>query len=261
MTEVVTAKLYDYPRYYDLVFGSDWKAEYDFLLGCFERFCPKPPQRLFEPACGTGRLLYRLAKAGYDISGNDLNPHAVRFCNARLKRHGLPETCVVGDMSCFQLRPKADAAFNLINSFRHLPSEEAARDHMTCMAAALKKGGLYLLGLHLTPAGNPECTEESWSARRGNLAVISHMWSLDIDRRKRQERIGMRFDIYTPTRQWQLAEETVFRTYTAPQFKRLVESTGVFEVVATYDFAYDLDDPVEVNEATEDVVYVLRKLG
>ncbi len=259
MPEVVTANIYDHPRYYDLIFGSDWKAEYDFLLGCFERFAPKPVRRLFEPACGTGRLFFRLGKAGYEISGNDLNPHAVRFCNARLKRHGLPETCVEGDMSCFEIRPKADAAFNLINSFRHLQTEKAAQGHLNSMAAALKKGGIYLLGLHLTPVGEPDCTEESWSARRGHLAVISKMWSLDIDRRKRQEQIGMSFDIYTPTRQWQLTEETIFRTYTARQFAKLIETTGVFDIVETYDFGYDLNTPITVDDTTEDVVYVLKK--
>ena len=36
-SDVVTGSLYDYPKYYDLLFGSDWKAEFDFLEGCFAR--------------------------------------------------------------------------------------------------------------------------------------------------------------------------------------------------------------------------------
>src|SRR6187549_671346 len=48
--------LYDYPRYYDLVFGSDWKAEYDFLLEVFDKHAAGRVRRVFEPACGTGRL-------------------------------------------------------------------------------------------------------------------------------------------------------------------------------------------------------------
>jgi hypothetical protein len=34
----MAANLYDYPRYYDLVFGSDWKAEFDFLTAAFDHF-------------------------------------------------------------------------------------------------------------------------------------------------------------------------------------------------------------------------------
>lgn len=92
MTNDVTASVYDYPKYYDLLFGSDWKAEYDFLLQCFEKHGTKQVRRVFEPACGTGRLLIKLAQAGYEVAGNDLNPKAIEFCNARLARNGFPRS-------------------------------------------------------------------------------------------------------------------------------------------------------------------------
>lgn len=81
--ETIAGHLYDFPTYYDLIFGSDWKAEYKFLLACFERFSKRPVNRVFEPACGTGRLLVKLAEAGYEVAGNDLNEKAVAFCNKR----------------------------------------------------------------------------------------------------------------------------------------------------------------------------------
>ena len=151
MCSTTKANIYDYPKYYDLVFGSDWNAEFRFLGRCFEEHATRPVRRLFEPACGTGRLLWQFAKAGYNVSGNDLNERAVAFCNARLARYGLPETAVVGDMADFRLPRKVDAAYNPINSFRHLPDEETAAAHLECIAAALAKGGIYVLGLHLTP--------------------------------------------------------------------------------------------------------------
>src|SRR5262249_21285197 len=137
MTDVVDASIYDFPQYYDLLFGSDWRAEFDFLRTCFEKHArlrrrrtlratpPGPPlrrggavRRVFEPACGTGRLLIKLAQAGYDVAGNDLNPKAVAFCNQRLQRHGFRGTTFVGDMADFRVAKKFDAAFNMINSFR-----------------------------------------------------------------------------------------------------------------------------------------------
>lgn len=259
MTEVIRGNLYDYPRYYELIFGSDWKAEFDFLLACFEWFSPRPVKRVFEPACGTGRLLYRLAQRGYEVAGNDLNPKAVAYCNRRLEKHGLPPTATVGDMCDFKVKRKFDAAFNLINSFRHLPSEDHARRHLKCVAEALRTGGIYLLGLHLTPKGRPRCTEESWSARRGHLAVTSHMQSLGLDRRARKERVKMTFDVYTPTSHIQLADEMDFRIYTADQFRQLLKDVGRFEVLETYDFTYDIDSPQPVTASTEDVVFILQK--
>ncbi len=257
--EVVQGDIYDYPKYYDVLFGSDWKAEFDFLEDCFEKHTPRVVRRLFEPACGTGRLLIKFAQAGYEVAGNDLNPKAVDYCNKRLKRYGFPETTTIDDMSDFRLRRKADAAFNTINSFRHLPSETAAENHFKCMADALAKGGIYVLGLHLTPKGPPTTEEECWTAQRGHLSLASRLWSIKVDKKNRREKVGMTIDIYTPTRQFRLADELFFRTYTAKQFQDLIDRTGVFDVQATYDFAYNMKHQIKVTHKTEDVVYVLRR--
>ena len=34
--DTIAGHLYDFPKYYDLAFGSDWKAEYRFLRECCE---------------------------------------------------------------------------------------------------------------------------------------------------------------------------------------------------------------------------------
>ena len=257
--EVIRGDIYDYPKYYDVLFGSDWKAEFDFLEDCFQKHTRRVVRRLFEPACGTGRLLIKFAQVGYEVSGNDLNAKAVDYCNARLKRNGFPTTTTLGNMSDFRLGRKADAAFNTINSFRHLSGAVAAENHLKCMAAALAKGGIYILGLHLTPKGPPTTGEECWTAQRGHLALTSRLWSIKVDKKKRREKVGMMVDIHTPTRQFRLVDEMFFRTYTAPQFQDLLDRTDVFGVAATYDFAYDTENPIEITPDTEDIVYVLRR--
>ncbi len=257
--EMLDGHLYDYPAYYDLIFGSDCAAELSFLEACFERFTDRVVSRVFEPACGTGRLLYRLARRGYSISGNDLNPAAVEYCNARLRRAGLSPSAIVGDMADFRLKRKVDAAFNTINSFRHLGSESAARGHLRCVADGLARGGLYLLGLHLTPSIGPRDLGESWSARRGHLAIVSNLQSVSIDRRRRVERFEMTFDIYTPTRHRRIAQILKYRTYTLAQIRRLVASVPSLEWIESFDFCYDIARPIAVDERTEDVVLALRK--
>ena len=257
--QTVPGNLYDYPRYYDLLFGNDWKAEFDFLIDCFDRFVPGKVHRLFEPACGTGRLIYRLAKAGFDVAGLDLNPRAVRYCNRRLARHDLPETAFVGDMCDFRLPQPIDAAFNTINSFRHLLSEQAALAHLRCVAAALRPGGIYVLGLHLMPTEGTPLTEESWSARRGDLRVHTHLQTFETDLRKRLERCRMTLNVDSPTKQLELVDELVFRTYTLPEMERLLAEVGELELAGVYDFRYRLDLPQELLPDTQDVVLVLQK--
>ena len=259
MLETIAGNLYDYPKYYDLVYGSDWKAEFDFLEDCFEKHALGEVRRLFEPACGTGRLLIKFAEAGYAVSGLDLNANAVDYCNCRLERHGFEATAVVGDMADFWLDERVDAAFNTINSFRHLDDERLADAHLHSMANALRPGGLYILGLHLTPTEVEPIEEESRPARRGNLSVLSRMWTERRDLEHRRERVGMSFDVYTPTRQFRIVDQIEFRTYTADEMLKLVAKHPQFELTSVYDFGYDINCPREIGPAAEDVVLVLRK--
>lgn len=255
----ISESIYDHPKYYDLVFGADCAAELRFIEACNAKYMNGRAGRMFEPACGTGRLLYRLATRGYTVGGIDLNPRAVEFCNRRLERHGFEASAWVADMSAFEVRKKWDLAFNTINSFRHLDSERKAREHLRCMAAAIRLGGLYLLGLHLRPTEAAPSETESWSARRGHLAVNTHMWTIARDRPGRVERFGIRFDVHTPTQQFRITDELVLRSYTDRELRRLVKSAGGWTIEETYDFSYNIDEPIEVDPACEDVVYVLRR--
>jgi SAM-dependent methyltransferase len=261
LIETVEANFYDFPKYYDLVYGSDWKAEFAFLGACFEKHALGTVQSLYEPACGTGRLLVKFASAGYVVGGNDLNGKQIAYCNARLARKGFSQKATVGDMADFRLDRRVDAAFNMINSFRHLQSEAQASQHLQCMADALRPGGLYILGLHLTPTRGKPIEEESWAARRGNLAVMSRIWVIAHHRRKRQEVVGMSYDIYTPTKQLRITDQTLFRTYTRKQMLSLIDRTPEFEITSVYDFGYDIHNPIQLDPHSEDSVFVLRKKG
>lgn len=257
--EVLNESIYDHPKYYDLVFGADCAAEVKFILACGKKYLAKSPRRMLEPACGTGRLLFALAKRGFDVAGLDLNAKAIEFCNKRLQRHGFDPTAFVADMAGFRIARKFDIAFNTINSFRHLDSESAARGHLDCMAKAVRVGGLYLLGVHLTPTAVPPSETESWSARRGHLSISTYMWTNQRDPARRVERFGIQFDVHSPSRSFRIADELVLRSYTAPQMKRLIQSSPRWECVATYDFGYDITYPISVDASSEDVVYVLKR--
>jgi len=50
-----------------------------------------------------------------------------------------------------------------------------------------------------------------------------------------------------------------FRTYDAPQVRRLLRSVPALEHVATYDFRYDPDEPCAFGVDQVDTVLVLRR--
>jgi SAM-dependent methyltransferase len=260
----INGSLYDWPKYYDIVYGSDWRAESDFINNCLREFGPARKSKsrgwnLFEPACGTGRLLVRLARQGHSVSGLDLNPAAVNFCNERLRKAGFRPSAIVGDMSRFRLSTPCDAAFNTISSFRHLSTDALALAHLKCMADALRTGGFYLLGLHLTPTDTRPDDSEHWSVRRGHLQANIRMRLRERDMARRLERFAIQLDVYTPTKQFRLQDELKFRSWTARQFRGLLGKVPTLEVAGTFDFAYDLESPIEVDGSTQDVLFVLRK--
>lgn len=260
MPETIRGNLFDFPQYYDLIYRADCRTELAFLLACFERHARRRLRRVFEPACGTGRLLLPLARRGFQVAGCDLNPRAIAYCNERLARHGFPRTAWVADMADFRVSRKVDAAFNLINTFRHLLTDADALAHLCCMARSLATGGLYVLGLHLTPTRGPVVVnDESWSARRGRLAVDSYMWTITRDRRRRLEVLGMTFDVTTPTRRLCISDEMHYRIYTARQMTLLLSRVHQFDVVETYDFCYEIEHPIVIGARTEDVIYILRR--
>lgn len=255
--EVIEGSIYDWPKYYEFVYGSDWRAECDFLRECLDEFVTGEARRLFEPACGTGRLIYRLGKLGFEVSGLDLNESAVEFCNRRFSKHQMPATAWVGDMCDFRVERPFDAAFNTINSFRHLVTDKMATDHLRAMAQAVRKGGIYVLGLHLTPTeGEPDENEE-WVSRRGHLQINSSMWLVERNLPKRYETFAIAFDVFTPTKQFRIQDEFKFRTYTKDQMLDLLNSVPEFDIAETFDFAYD--EPIELDGTTQDTVFILKR--
>jgi SAM-dependent methyltransferase len=258
-TTSVHGTVYDYPKYYDLVFGVGTGLECDFLEGCFDLYAGRRVHRLFEPACGSGRLLIELAKRGYQVSGWDTNRASVDYCNDRFKRRGLPPPAVLGDIVNVSLPSKVDAAFNMVSSFQLLPTERAAEDHLRSMAANVAKGGLYILGLQLMPSRGKPSQSERWAAKRGQLSVVCRIWTKEICSKQRKTRCGIITEARTPRARVRIVEDCAFRAYSAAQIRRLFDNVGHFEPVATYNFNYNLQNPIAVDAETQDVVYVLRR--
>ncbi len=258
--ELVSGNIYDYPVYYDLVFASDWVAEFKFLEAAFKKYVDGKTRRVLEPACGTGRLLFRMAKKGYVAEGLDLNVKAIAYCNARLKKHELKQSAWVADMSDFIVKKPFDAAFNTINSFRHLSTERAAVAHFQAMARAVRPGGIYVLGFHLTPLEGIPSDTECWTARRGNLQINTRMWPRDKDPKTRMERFNLRFEIYRPTDSIRIDDCLALRSYTWKQFASMIKKVPEWTIETAYDFSYDINDPIEIDASTQDVVYILKRM-
>ena len=254
-----TRGCYDAPGYWDLAFSDETAPEADFLEAVAKQFCPQPARTILELGCGGGRQTLELTRRGYSVTALDLNPSCVAWTQRRLRRNRRVAQVQSGDMARFELAAPVDLAHCLVNTFRHLTSEQVARQHLQCVAAALKQGGLYVLGFHLLPPDAEEFDCERWTIRRGATRVTTTIRVLEFSRRQRIETVRFSLKVTTPRRIVRLATDHRLRIYRADQFRRLLRSVPEFELLGVYDFCYELSNPVPLNDDLGDAVFILRR--
>lgn len=252
---------YDHPQYFDMVFRDETADEVAFFQGVFERYLTRPAKRLYEPGCGSGRLVAAMAAKQFEVVAVDNNAAMLAYLRRRLTRRNLDAELVLGDMTTHVCRPLVDAAFCTFNTFRHLTDAESAERHLRSVAASLKRGGVYILGFHCIPLdADPECTER-WRASHAGTQVSVTLRVIDFQRRRRLETLRVSIKATKPSGVVEkIRSEFALRLYTPSQAKALLASVAdVFEVAGIFDFDCDLDQERVIDEDLTDAVFVLRK--
>jgi SAM-dependent methyltransferase len=259
-SRTLVANCYDYPQYYDIALQPYTETEADFIEAACRKYCPFVARRFLEPACGTGRLVTELAARGYQVTGFDRSQPVLGYLRRRLARRRLHAKTFEADMSDFCLDRPVDAAYCTVNTFRHLLTEETARDHLRCVAASIRPGGIYVLGLHLLSLGINKQDTERWTQRRGDTKVTVTLRVLQADLRHRVERLQVHMLVLRRSEELHLRYEFQFRTYTVRQFRRLLGSISSLELCDVYDFRYDIRQPFAQSDERAYQVLVLRRL-
>ncbi len=268
MPEFTQTDWYRFPLYYDIVFDPDTGHEADFLEGVLHRHGviePGKPARILEPACGNGRLVVELARRGHRVTGFDLSPEMLAFARQRLRAEAADVRARVrlrkARMESFRIAGPFDLSFCLLSTFKYLLTEAHALAHLRRTAAVLARGGLVVLGIHLTDYERRRTDREVWRGSRDGISVLSVTVTEPADPASRREwlrnrlrvrRRGVSEDERLETR-WQC------RTYDAAEFEALIARVPALDLVACYDFTHRLDHPRVLDDSQEDVVVVLRK--
>lgn len=253
---------YDLPRYYDIVNEQGTTEEADFLEALHERFGTgrRRGRRVLEPACGSGRLMRELARRGWAAHGTDLNEHMLRYAEQRQRRANLPGTFALGDMADVRTpAERFDLAHVLISTWHYLLDEDAARGNLRSVARTLRAGGLYVIGLHLVDYGEEQTGRERWVGVRGGTKVVWNLISWPADVERRVERVRSRLVVEEKGETKRFETQWDFRTYDAGELEELLATVPELELVACYDFLYDLDEPRALDDSQSDIVLVLRK--
>jgi SAM-dependent methyltransferase len=238
---------YDRAEAYDILCSWDPQQERDFVLGASERYGLGAPRRILEPFCGSGRLLRVMPGLA---TGFDRNPHMVRYARGRGSR------VFLADAAAFAVREGSfDLAYCLIDSFRHLRTEEAARAHVRAVARALRPGGVYVLGFDITGDLEQDVSSEAWGFERDGTRVDGEIQCLG-DRASGIETMRVRIDIRKRGRRRERLEAfDPMRVYAKKDVRSLLE--GSFEIAGVFDRRYNPARPVPFDSVAGSAVLVL----
>lgn len=253
---------YDTPLYYDLVFDVGTVEEADFLEAAHSRWALPAGRgrRVLEPACGSGRLVVELARRGWRVQGSDLSRPMLDHAAERLAGAGLQAKLSVQDMSDLRLgAARFDLAHCLVSTFKYLLDEKTAEAHLRGVAEALRPGGIYVLGFHLTDYEDDRRNRERWVVERGRTRVVCNIQGWPPDRKRRREAVRSRLVVHEGERELRSETSWEFRTYDAAQVRRLLRRVPELEHVATRDFNYRIDEELDLDGEHLDVVLVLRR--
>ncbi len=253
------ADWYEAPRYYDLVFDVETELEAHFLEALHLRYGRWAGRDVLEPACGSGRLVEALARRGYRVTGFDASAAMLDFAGQRLAAAGLAAELRQARMESFRSRRRYDLAHCLVSTFKYLLDERSARAHLESVARCLRRGGLYVIGLHLADYGCTGKVRERWVVERDGTRVVCNIQTWPPVRRTRLEQMRSRLTVEEGPATKRFETRWTFRTYDARELRRLLRSVPAFEHVTTFDFTYALDAERRLDGEQLDCVLVLRR--
>lgn len=260
--ETIRDNWYDHPRLYDIAFGYDPAAEVDFVEDAFRRFSDTPVKLVFEPFCGTGRIAIELARRGYRVQGLDINTAAIEYARQRCKLAAVKVELRTGDVCSWAAPAPFDAIVTLIDSFRHLTTEEAASAAVSAFHRGLRPGGVLVIGIDVNERTDEAAVDQSWTEQRDGLTVETTV--SDLQRPGDTPGTNMLRSLLHVTepggRTYDLVTEEEFRVYTRRSLYDLMLEHGPFEPSVICDRKYDLDRPIPPDQPAGDIVAVFRRM-
>jgi hypothetical protein len=195
------------------------------------------------------------------VSGFDANANMLDYARRRLSAKRRRAELWQDRLENFHApsRKQFDLAHCLVSTFKYIQDEEGAATHLRQVAASLRRGGLYLLGIHLTDYACTCGDQERWKEERDGIRVVCNTRTWPADRKTRQERLRTRLKITREGETWAQETQWTFRTYNARQVRALLKKAPALELVTCYTFDYDPNETCDLDTAYA-AVLVLRKV-
>ena len=192
-------------------------------------------KKILDVPCGTGRVSVELAKKGYDVTGIDFNPNAIK--RAKSKAKGLNAVWMEEDMRNMSFNNEFDLVTCMWSSIGYFTDEENA-NFLKSSGKALKPGGAMILD---TP------TLESIMRIFNPHGVIRLGDSYIIEEREYDfdaSSINMRWTFFDDGKQF--SRTGIIRLYSYKELIDMMKKAGFNEFISYSGFEgkkYTLDSP------------------
>ncbi len=133
------------PKYYDMYQDASESRFAQLYLSRIREHCAqagiRPPARILDAGCQTGRLLVPLAREGYQLTGIDTSGFALRRAGVTLKKNGAKATLIRGNIGKV-LGPQHHQRYDVVICAEVLYLCQDFRTILKALAASLRPGGL-----------------------------------------------------------------------------------------------------------------------
>lgn len=200
----------------------------------------KIPQIVADLGCGTGNVLFPLAKDGYKIMGVDLSCEMLAQAEYKLRQEGLSAKLLTQDMTEFFLPEKADCIISLCDSLNYLTEDGELSAAFGCVAENMKEEGLFFFDMNTAYKFREVYGENTYACVEDDAAYI---WENSYDEETSINEYAVNFFLRRPDGSYERTEEYHYeRAYSMEEIEQALEENGLYAVEVYDDYRWQAPD-------------------
>ncbi len=228
----------DYDRIYSYI---DYKRWTEFYIKLIDTYCNTGGKMLLDVACGTGLHAHYLQKAGFLVTGLDLNQEMLEQAKKR-------NNCILyqqGDMNTFDLKKTYDIVTCCFNSIIYNKNQTDLKKTLKNLYKHTKKGGILIFDMVDKKIGID--TERTEYHNKENRMTFGGRWNLT------DHHLILELDFLIDGKK---TEEThTMGAFTIPEVKIITQDIGFSTLVLDKD----LDSITKFSETRPSAIFLCRK--
>lgn len=240
-----------FAKYYDILMSDvDYKGRALYIREIFKRH-GIASNIILDLACGTGKISFELAKAGFEVIGVDVSPDMLSQAMSKLGSKADNPVFICQDMQTLDLYGTVGAVVCTLDCINHLTSPVSVKKAFERVSLFLESGGLFVFDLNSPYKIAEILGNNSFVYDYGDIYCV---WQNGYNPKSKLCNFDLTFFELDGDRYIRSDENFAERAYTTTQVEKYLKSAGL-ELEAVYD-----DMTFETPQTkSERIIYVARK--